>query len=95
MTLSRSRAGPIVAIEVSTAFVVVIGRLRNIPAAQGSHFYGGSHAGHQISNLNLPFSGALLNRNEPTGMNHDRPDSDFERQCRAGWVTHDDDLCCP
>jgi hypothetical protein len=32
------------------------------------------------SDLDLPCSRALLNRNQPTRMNRYRPNSDFERQ---------------
>jgi hypothetical protein len=79
--LAFSGEGPLLVIEASTEFVVGVARVRRVPAAQGSHFHGGSHPGHQVSDLDLPCFRALLNRNQPTGMNRYRPNSDFERQC--------------
>jgi hypothetical protein len=79
--LAFSGEVPLVVIEASTAFVIVVARIRSVPAAQGSHLHCGSHPGDQVSDLYLPCSRALLNRNQPTGMNRYRTDSDFERQC--------------
>jgi hypothetical protein len=70
---------PLVVIEASTAFVIVVALVRSVPAPQGSHFHCGSHPGDQVSDLHLPCSRALLNRNQPTGMNRYSTDSDFER----------------